>query len=466
MKYVHEFRDPVHDFIEVKSHERTIIDSRPVQRLRHISQLALTNLVYPGATHRRFEHSLGVMHLAGQAFDVLTDDQNLSDGVRDLLQPLSAKDHLPYWRSVVRMAALCHDLGHLPFSHAAEHEVLPSGYSHERISSDIIRSSELDSIFSHLEVPIKSEVVAKLAVGPKEFTRATKDKAVAEFSVWEAILCEIVTGNAFGVDRMDYLLRDSLHAGVAYGRFDHRRLIQSLRLLVPPDEKAPTVGIDFGGIHAAEALLSARYHMFAQLYFHRVRVAYDIHLIDFLQEWLPGGTFSVDVEDHLNMTDNEVWVGIREASLDASAPGHDAAWRIWNRKHFKSLYIASPEDQRILRNPAAAIAAWASNEFGEHNIRFKHSSKPGGTVDFPVRLDNGSIASSLAVSESINRLPTNSADLVFINPDVLAAARTRLTNEKVAEILHAVAAAQTDEEDTEASEMKITTPEDKAKEQS
>src|SRR5882672_8883332 len=81
LKHSHEFRDPIHTFISVRTDERTVIDSRPFQRLRHIHQLALSYLVYPGATHKRFEHSLGVMHLAGRIYDVVTRGELLSDEV-------------------------------------------------------------------------------------------------------------------------------------------------------------------------------------------------------------------------------------------------------------------------------------------------------------------------------------------------------------------------------------------------
>src|SRR5438034_11747663 len=113
-KHVHEFRDPIHGFIRVDSKERLVVDSRQVQRLRHIHQLALTYLLYPGATHKRFEHSLGVMHLASRIFDVVTDPENIFDeSVRRIMPDEESKR---YWKSVLRAAALCHDLGHLPFS--------------------------------------------------------------------------------------------------------------------------------------------------------------------------------------------------------------------------------------------------------------------------------------------------------------------------------------------------------------
>ena len=126
-KNIHEIRDPVHVFVRLDSDERKILNSRSFQRLRHIHQLAMTYLVYPGATHKRFEHSLGVMELASRVFDIVTNPDNVTDDVRRLLEPLASPDQIAYWRRVVRMAALCHDIGHLPFSHAAEKELLPDG---------------------------------------------------------------------------------------------------------------------------------------------------------------------------------------------------------------------------------------------------------------------------------------------------------------------------------------------------
>src|SRR5438093_3587490 len=133
VKALHEIRDPVHTFIRVDTDERMVVNSPPVQRLRHVHQLALTYLVYPGATHRRFEHSLGVVELAGRVFDVVTDPDHIHPQVREVLPDLSGVRR-EYWRRAVRMAALCHDLGHLPFSHAAEHELLPEGWDHERLT--------------------------------------------------------------------------------------------------------------------------------------------------------------------------------------------------------------------------------------------------------------------------------------------------------------------------------------------
>ena len=250
----------------------------------------MTYLVYPGATHRRFEHSLGVMELAGRVYDVITNPDNVNDQIRRLLPQVTTEDTRRYWRRVLRMAALCHDLGHLPFSHAAEKELLPKGWDHERLTAEIIQSPELKEIWNSVTPPLRPDDIVKLALGPKEAVGFT-------FSDWETILSEVIVGDAFGVDRMDYLLRDSHHIGVAYGNFDRYRLIDTLRILTAPpmgdgdNSQEPALGVEEGGLHSAEALMIARYFMYSQVYFHPIRRIYDIHLKDFLTAWLPNGGF-------------------------------------------------------------------------------------------------------------------------------------------------------------------------------
>ena len=135
-KHIHEFRDPIYNFIHVTSEERKVIDSLAFQRLRHINQLATTYFIYPSATHKRFEHSLGVMELAGRVFDIITDIENIKhDSVRDIIPH---KDQMEEWKRIIKMAALLHDIGHLPFSHAAEDQLLPPGFNHEKLTIQLI----------------------------------------------------------------------------------------------------------------------------------------------------------------------------------------------------------------------------------------------------------------------------------------------------------------------------------------
>lgn len=421
-KLEHEIRDPIHVFIKLDSDERKVLNSRPFQRLRHIHQLAMTFLVYPGATHRRFEHSLGVMELASRIFDVVTNHDNVTDAIRNSVPEIQEESKLAYWRRVIRMAGLCHDLGHLPFSHAAERELLPKDFTHETLTARIIQSEEMRKIWNEMTPPLRPEDVVKLAVGPKE---AKNIDPSLQFSTWEDLLSDIIVGDAFGADRIDYLLRDAHHSGVAYGKFDHYRLIDTLRILPAPpsgqdqDENnthsEPSLGVEEGGIHAAEALLLARYFMFTQLYLHPVRRAYDIHLKDFLKEWLEGGKFPTDIESHLEITDNEVMAAILKAARDEQAPGHKPAKRIVCREHFRCLYQRNPDDISV--NPAAGDQVFeaAKEEYGESHVRRDKYTK-GSPTDFPVEAKDERIVSATSLSATLSSPLLTVVDLVFIDP--------------------------------------------------
>jgi len=424
IKHIHEIRDPIHVFIRLTTDERKVLDSRPFQRLRQIHQLAMTYLVYPGATHRRFEHSLGVMELASRVFDVITADANIHEKARYILPPDQKKD---YWKSILRMAALCHDLGHLPFSHAAEEELLPDGWSHERMTAEIIRSNEMEKIWREVTPPLRSEEIIKVALGAKE-----AKKLKLELKDWEAILSEIIVGDTFGVDRMDYLLRDSLHAGVIYGKFDHYRLIDTLRILPKSsgaeDSTEPTLGLTAGGVQSAEALLWARYFMYSQVYFHPVRRIYDIHLQDFLQKWLKDGRFSTKMEDYLEMTDSEVIVEMRKAALESTHAAHIYAKRIIDREHFKVLYELTPDDRNINPNAAKAVYDAACEKYGKDSVRRDKYTQKGGRQTFPV-LHRGKILQSTELSGTLSKIPVVATDFVFIDREQLDAAEKWLKKE-------------------------------------
>lgn len=433
-KNIHEIRDPIHVFVRLDNHERRVLNSRPFQRLRHIHQLAMTYLVYPGATHKRFEHSLGVMELATRIYDVITNPNNVEElppEVKGVLPELRDLKAIDYWRCVLRMAALCHDVGHLPFSHAAEKELLPEGWDHERITREIINSEDMKAIWDAITPPLRPDDITKLAVGPKKAKNL-------EFSDWETILAEIIVGDAFGADRMDYLLRDSHHTGVAYGKFDHYRLIDTLRILPPPPSgegekgksQEPALGVEEGGIQSAEALMLARYFMYSQVYFHPVRRVYDIHLKDFLKEWLPGGIFPVDIEKHINITDNEVTAALLEAAYDSSKPGYIHAKRIVCRQHFKVLYQRNPSD--VKQNPEAGLAIYdaACKKYGSAHLRHDKYTQKGGAPDFPVRMRDGRIESSLTVSETLNQLPVVAVDYVFADRGIYEEARNWLDDKR------------------------------------
>jgi len=428
----HEVRDPIHAFVRLSSSERRVLDSRPFQRLRHINQLGLSHLLYPGATHKRFEHSLGVMELAGRVFDVVARRDVLNGEIGELSFPeIKHEKDLLYWRKALRMAALCHDLGHLPFSHTSE-GLLPANWNHERLTGQIILSEEMKQIWDDLE--LEPRHVAKLAVGVKDAALIGLD----ELSTWEIILSEIIVGDALGVDRMDYLLRDSYHCGVMYGRFDHYRLIDTLRIMPAhlrdpktSDKKGePMLGVEEGGLHSAESLLLARYFMFSQVYCHHIRRIYDIHLTDFLREWLPE-EFPTNLDEHYALTDIEVMAALRNAVDDECDVGHRHAARILKRQHFRVLYSRNPYDTDENPDSVSLVHEAACREFGEENVRVDTYEQKGSVLpDFPVLKLDGRIVSSVAESQTLGRLPLIATGDVFINPEYLEQAQKWLNENR------------------------------------
>jgi len=351
------------------------------------------------------------------------------------------------------MAALFHDVGHLPFSHAAEHELLPTGWDHERLTVEIVRSPEMMSIWNILTPPLRWEDIVKLAVGPKKCGAYAKMGAlappIAEFDDWQAILADVIVGDAFGVDRMDYLLRDSYHAGVSYGRFDHYRLIDTLRILPKEQEESqePALGVEEGGLHSAEALLLARYFMYTQVYFHPVRRIYDVHLKDFLSDWLKddgrSGRLPTDIDDHLALTDNEVMSAILNAASDSTRPGHDAARRIIQRDHFHLIYKRNPVDAGVNPNATDAVFAAARDKFGIEKVR--RDARPGKNegIDFPVLTKDQRVASSLTMSEALRHVPVAAFDYVYVD-DLLAEDAEKWLKEERNQIIQLKESEETD----------------------
>ncbi|MBN2141185.1 MAG: HD domain-containing protein [Desulfovibrionaceae bacterium] len=420
-KQLHEVRDPIHIFINYNNNERRIIDSAPFQRLRHIHQLALTYLVYSGATHRRFEHSLGVMHLASKIFDTITRPQNLENAPKAIRDELSDESRMMEWRSTLRWAALCHDIGHLPFSHAAEKDLLPEGIDHETMTKRLVLDT-MESVWNKFG-PVKPtpEIVAKIAVGPE------KTNDLPPFSPVETLLSEIITHDVFGADRMDYLLRDSLHTGVKYGSFDLHRLIDTMRILkavsLEPNDTSeePALGVERGGLEVAESLLMARYLVFSQVLFHPVRRIYDKHLADFLKAWLLDGVFDVKLESYLKLTDNEVLAAMLEASLDQTKPGHDHAIRIMSRNHFRKVYQLTRQDLSRVVDVLDKVREILAERYGENNVRYddisKRTSLDPTNSDFPILTQDGRTQLASAESGVMTGLPDAVTGYVFVAPE-------------------------------------------------
>jgi uncharacterized protein len=242
-------RDPIHNFISFSEKEINIINTEIFQRLRRIRQLALADLVYPGCTHTRFEHSLGVSYIADKIARQLISAAVIND-----------RDILP-----IRIAALLHDLGHGPFSHISEY-ILTKNYRPKKGSR-----AEIEEIHEDITIRlIKTSKIFKNILGPKllhETISILENRDVRK---------DIVSGS-LDADKLDYLLRDAYYAGVKYGSFDLAKILESL---IPIETgRSAHLGINFEGIHAVEQLILAKHHMTVQVYRHRVRAITDAMII-------------------------------------------------------------------------------------------------------------------------------------------------------------------------------------------
>lgn len=295
-EYEERIRDQIHGFIHLTSDEMKIIDTRPFQRLRRIHQLAFTHFVYPGAEHTRFAHSLGVMEVATQVFDHMWARSRPYDE--------AMKAHL---RQVLRLYALLHDVGHGPFSHAGD-DLFPEGLDHEEYSRRIIIQSEVGEIIDHIGSNLAAQYGPDYRITPELIGQVIVG---GNLEPPYHLLRQIMSSEA-DADKMDYLLRDSTNCGVAYGLYDLQRLLNSF--LAHPVARGDTpkfrLGIEFGGLHAFEAFILARYWMFLQVYFHRTRRIYDFFLHKFLKEFLPNGRFPENLDDFLALDDYSVWMEI------------------------------------------------------------------------------------------------------------------------------------------------------------
>jgi HD superfamily phosphohydrolase len=315
--------DAVHGFIRFNGIEQMLIDSEPFQRLHHIHQLGIAFIVYPGATHTRFEHSLGAMELATRIFERITSkDFSLPDA--------------EYWLQIIRLAALCHDLGHLPFSHDAEKELL-GVHGHEEWTLQVVRSAYLQPVWSELETrfPMRDIVndVLKMAIGEKKLLEMGEDLAFTEV---ERVLSQVITGDFFGADRIDYLLRDAQCTGVSHGLFDYHQLIEML--IVLPYNGQLHLGIEENGIESCEALLLARHFMHKRVYQHSSVKAYKFHLARFMKSFFAEGNYLQGLEGYLSLSDSEILTALRKAARDLTAPGNSDAESLLRReKRFKAI---------------------------------------------------------------------------------------------------------------------------------
>lgn len=185
----------------------------------------------------------------------------------------------------------------------------------------------------------------------------------------------------------------------------------------------PTLGIEQGGLQSAESLLWARYFMYTQLYFHPIRRIYDFHLKQFLKEWLPQGRFSVDLSNHLEMTDTEVISAMRVAARDSSSPGHIPARRILKRQHFKRIAEITDADRELDPDASEHLSAELIEHLGADAVFTDRYTQAGKGIWFPVVTRDGAIEWSTVLSPTLKQVPTFTVEYVFVEPSLFKEAK-------------------------------------------
>ena len=318
MKKTHlDIIDPIHDFVRVNSNELKIIDTPIFQRLRRIRQLSGAHLIYPGAQHTRFEHSLGVMHMASMAGHVLHEKGIVSsDNIQNL-----------------RFAGLLHDIGHGPFSHLFEELLQKRKMSHEDIGRDIILKTQIGDLIS--ANGFNKKFITELAFGDSKFQ----------------FMNEIISG-ALSADIMDYLLRDGYFTGAEHAKIDHNRLTYSL------DVYKNKLALEKSALVNFETMMISRYQMFKAVYFHKTVRAGEVMLLESMylaEEEL--GLSSTSLNEYLKLTDEVI------LSKLLNLPERNSKLRIakkiatdyLNRNLFKSVFEVSVTGNAITKKRMQSI---------------------------------------------------------------------------------------------------------------
>ena len=290
--------DPIHDFIRVYDHELKIIDTPIFQRLRRIRQLSGAHLTYPAAQHTRFEHSLGVMHIASQAGQALNEKGILkSDDIE-----------------VLRLAGLLHDIGHGPFSHIFEEIIRQKKFAHECFGKEIILKSEIGDSLS--KNGYDKKLIVKVAFGDSKLQ----------------YMNEIISG-ALSADMMDYLLRDGYFTGAEHAQIDHKRITQSL------DVYKKKLALERSALYSFESMMHSRYQMFKAVYFHKTVRAAEVMLLEALR--LSDDEFgftSFNINEYVKLTDESILAQLISSKSSKLKRARQFAEDYQNRKLLKCVF--------------------------------------------------------------------------------------------------------------------------------
>ena len=326
------YRDPVHNIIRLQTDSdegalmMQLIDTSEFQRLRRIKQLGLGLYTYQGAEHSRFTHSLGAFHLMTRVLDRLSE--------RYAIDPAD--------RIAARAAALLHDVGHGSFSHVMENVF---NFHHEQRTVQVILDEDCE--IHALLKSYSAELPHKVA-------------SIIEGTFKPSALAQLVSSQ-LDVDRMDYLLRDSLMTGAKYGIYDLEWIINALAI----DESADRIYVEARGVYAVEEYLQARYYMFRQVYFHRTLRSAEAVLRSIIRRALklldegkdvwhaPGTAFEkilrrelLTISEHLQIDDSDFIFYVKQWQNSGDAILSDLSRRFIARSLFKAIDLDMPNEQQ------------------------------------------------------------------------------------------------------------------------
>ncbi len=376
--------DPIHDFIRVYEHELSIIDSPLFQRLRRIRQLSGAHLTYPAAQHTRFEHSLGVMHIASEAGHALNEKGFLkSDDIE-----------------IIRLAGLLHDVGHGPFSHLFEEITQQKKISHENFGREIILKSEIGDSLS--KNGFNKKLIAKIAFGDSKFQ----------------YMNEIVSGT-LSADMMDYLLRDGYFTGAEHAKIDHKRITQSLNV------HQKKLALERSALYSFESMMHSRYQMFKAVYFHKTVRAAEVMLIEALR--LSDDEFgftTFNLNEYVKLTDEYVLSTLTSSTSSKLKRARQFAQDYQDRKLLKCVFeriLTSRTNLKKTRTNELRTAISQKSKIDENEI-FVDSSVTPSIPLAPSKNESKSIilitnehGKSSAKEMPISEIPVVSAISGFMN---------------------------------------------------
>lgn len=382
-----DIRDPIHRTISFSEAEKPVIDHPYVQRLRHIRQLGLSYLVYPGATHDRFSHACGAMHVAGR----------LWDGIVTTSAEILAKHFTPYdlayFRRMVRLGGLLHDLGHPPFSHPSE-RFMPQ-FTTLEIPAGWMPDADLTRQASHEDYSVL--LIAAMAQGEKppfDLTTAQDIASLIHHGVvpseqWTArfgkedggkggihILLRSLISGELDCDRMDYLLRDAYFTGASYGMHDLEHLVGNMGLVEKNGGLVRT--IDSTAVRSFEDFLLARYHMFLQVYLHKTTLCFD----HYMAKALEAGEFEYDIPGdaagYAKLRDGAIYERLFTASEK-----YPEGWAArFVRRQPSTLLLASsnvkPDEKALMDKVAGALNAASIPSFSITTKQYLSKRPPKG----------------------------------------------------------------------------------------